>query len=478
MLTGWRYRVASPVGAVALTIGAVLLANHSVTQHVFTTYVPLVSHLEATTLAGASLVRIVSLTALAVFVGLIPLYKPRPRRVLDTVSITLKRVLSATLALATVGFFDWSHRVPRSTLLITFLMLSVALPAWFVWIRRRPVGQSGRALIVGDDPEQIESVAGATALPLLGYLCPTSVMPSPESEVQIEQEPPKVIADGGVMGIERLGGLSRLEDVLVEYDVDTVVLAFHQPDRAEFFGALDACHEHGVAAKVHREYADSVLVDPDAVGRLVDVNIDPIDPQDYIAKRIFDVAFAGLGLLFLAPLLVVIAVAIKVDSPGPVLYQQKRTAGFGETFTVSKFRSMVTDAEAESGAKISEEDAGGVDPRVTRVGLVLRKTHLDEIPQLWSILVGDMSVVGPRPERPEIDQDIQEAVAEWQKRWFIKPGLTGLAQIHNVTGHEPAQKLNYDVKYIKQQSFIFDLKIVIRQIWAVLSDISHLCVFR
>jgi len=131
---------------------------------------------------------------------------------------------------------------------------------------------------------------------------------------------------------------------------------------------------------------------------------------------------------------------------------------------------MVTDAEAKTGAKISEEDAGDVDPRVTRVGRILRKTHMDEIPQLWSILVGDMSVVGPRPERPEIDSDIQTDGTDWSKRWFIKPGLTGVAQINGATGHEPETKLRYDIKYVREQSFSNDLLIVVRQIWMVLID--------
>jgi lipopolysaccharide/colanic/teichoic acid biosynthesis glycosyltransferase len=170
----------------------------------------------------------------------------------------------------------------------------------------------------------------------------------------------------------------------------------------------------------------------------------------------------------------VIAIAIKLDSRGPIFYSQTRTAAFGETFRVYKFRSMVTDAEADTGAKLSEEDTGKGDPRVTRVGKVLRRTHLDEIPQLWSILVNDMSVVGPRPERPELDNDIETNVDKWRRRWFVKPGLTGMAQINGATGHQPAQKIQYDIQYIRQQSFSFDLKIVVRQLYTVLVDVGTL----
>jgi lipopolysaccharide/colanic/teichoic acid biosynthesis glycosyltransferase len=109
------------------------------------------------------------------------------------------------------------------------------------------------------------------------------------------------------------------------------------------------------------------------------------------------------------------------------------------------------------------------------VGEVLRQTHLDEIPQLWSVLRGDMSVVGPRPERPELDRKIQTDIDNWQKRWFVRPGLTGPAQINDVTGAAPELKLQYDLKYVRDQSFQYDLKIVSRQIWKVLGDaVEHI----
>ncbi len=203
---------------------------------------------------------------------------------------------------------------------------------------------------------------------------------------------------------------------------------------------------------------------------LVDVAIEPWDVQDYMIKRIFDLVFAVCGLTITAPITAVIAVAIKLDDGGSILYRQERTAAFGETFAVYKFRSMEEGAEADIGPTISDEDEGGVDPRVTRVGRMLRPTHLDEIPQLWSILIGDMSVVGPRPERPELETEMNDDGFDWQKRWFIKPGLTGLAQINDVTGKEPEEKLRYDLEYIRRQSFFFDLKMMLRQIYKVMID--------
>jgi len=394
-------------------------------------------------------------------------FKPRPRRILDTILLTQKRVLLAMVALAALGYYNYSFRLPRSTLMITTAVLLVVLPAWTVSIRRRPSTQS-RAVIVGDDPEAMADILDSTDVPILGYVSPPS---SYATNDRYEMGAPEMTDGGAAVNrldeLPNLGGLSRLNEVFVDHDVDTALLAFAETDREEFFGTLAECYEHGVAAQVHRDHADSVLTEGIGGGDIVEIDLEPWDWQDHVAKRTFDVAFSAAALFALSPLVLAIALAVKFDSPGPVLYAQERTAEFGGTFTVYKFRSMVPDAEDGTGAKLSEEDRGGVDPRVTRVGRFLRKTHLDEIPQFWSILVGDMSVVGPRPERPELDEDIETSVGEWRRRWFVRPGLTGLAQINDATGHEPAEKLRYDIEYIRKQSFWFDLKIVIRQLWWV-----------
>jgi len=266
------------------------------------------------------------------------------------------------------------------------------------------------------------------------------------------------------MDLAHLGGLSRVEDVLDDHDVDTVVLAFEEADRGEFFGALDACYERGVSAKVHQDYADSVLTPESNVGPLVDVEIEPWDWQDYAFKRAFDVCFAAFGLIIWAPAMLVIAVMIKLDSPGPVLYEQDRTAVLGETFSVYKFRSMIPEGETAEPIEDAENE------RVTQVGHVLRKTHLDEIPQLWSILTGQMSVVGPRAVWSDEEALLEETSEMWRKRWFVKPGLTGLAQINGAKSTDPVAKLRLDIKYIRRQSFWFDVKIVIRQLWMILLD--------
>ncbi|WP_135820849.1 sugar transferase [Halostella litorea] len=464
MTTGWRYRVLSVGGVAVLTAVAVLVANHAVPQYLFTTYVPQFNNLEPNVMEGQYFWRVLLLSVVFTVGSLVPMYKPRPRRILDVVFLTQKRVLVSGLALATVGFFEWSHRLPRATLVMFTGISIVVLPAWFVVIRRPVAGELDRTILVGDDVEQMRSVREAIDGDLLGYLCPTAALPV--------ENPRQIIADGGAIegleDLDHLGGLSRVEDVLDDHDVDTVVLAFEQADRGEFFGALDACYERGVSAKVHRDYADSVLTPEGAAGPLVDVQVEPWDWQDYILKRIFDVCFAGFGLLLWAPVMAVVAVAIKLDSPGPVLYEQERTAVLGETFSVYKFRTMIPEGESVEPIDDDEND------RITDFGRILRWTHLDEVPQLWSILIGDMSVVGPRAVWTEEESLLESQAQSWRQRWFVKPGLTGLAQVNDAKSTDPQEKLRLDLQYVKQQSFWFDMKLVIRQIWKVFLDVSGL----
>jgi len=481
MLTGWRYRVVSVIGVVALVVSSLLIANHPAIQQLFTTYVPLFNRLEPSVIDIVSLGWAIVLSVLVIGGSLLPLYRPQPSRLLDTVLYAQKRVIVGGLGLATFGYFQWSHRLPRATLTMTVGLLVLTVPLWFVWIRRRPTAEAGRTLLVGDDLEQIERIALTVDSEIVGSLCPavtpertamadgglSMVDPPQESAGDAATAAEPVDGHGGLESLSRLGGLSRLNDVLIEQDIDTVVLAFRQADRGDFFGALDTCHDYGVNAKVHREYADSVLVSEGDVGDLVDVDLEPWDPLDHLFKRVFDVVFATVGLLGFAPLIGVVGLAVKLDSPGPVFYSQDRTAGFGDTFPVYKFRSMVPEGEDTTPTEDDEND------RITRVGGLLRKTHLDELPQLWSIFVGDMSVVGPRAVWTEEEVLLEEDEPAWRKRWFVKPGLTGLAQINDAKSTDPNLKLRYDLEYIRQQSFWFDLKIVIRQIWKVLNDLRE-----
>jgi lipopolysaccharide/colanic/teichoic acid biosynthesis glycosyltransferase len=488
MPTGRRYRVASVAGVAVLAVLAVRLASSTAVQSL-AALLPVVGRLPVDPAAGHELLFETATTLAVVLVAFLPLYVPRPRRSLDTVALAVERVLLSTVALAAVGYFDYTYRLPRLTLVLASGLLFVLAPVWFLYLRRTPDDAADRVVIVGDDPNAIEATVRATDVPVLGYVSPPGPARRavggealPDGGVHDRpiphDRPVGAVEDGAAEpsaldGLDCLGGLSRLGEVFAEHDVDAAVLAFSRPDRAEFFGALEACHARGVVAKVHRDHADAVLTHGPATGALVDIDIDPWDPIDRLLKRVFDVAFAVGTLLALAPVLLAVAVAVRAEDGGPVLYSHERTAAFGGTFRVRKFRSMTVGAES-GGARLSEEDAGGVDPRVTRVGRVIRRTHLDELPQLWSVLHGEMSVVGPRPERPELDTDMERTVSNWRRRWFVKPGLTGLAQVEGATAFSPGEKLRYDVEYIRRQSLRFDLRILLRQLWQVLVDVRKL----
>ena len=472
MRTGWQYRVTSVVGVVGMTMLAVFLANQPLPQRLFTTYVPLFWRLDPVTLTNGELDSVLWVTT-AVFVGcLFPLFKPRPRRILDIVSLAQQRIVVAGALLATLGYFNWSHRLPRATLVMTCGVLFIALPTWFVLIRRRPNGLDSRAIIVGDDTKAMGAVLDAADTRVLGYVSPLS-----QSIVGDDDHSRAFITDGGAVledaadeghrlsELDRLGGLSRLDEVLVEYDIDTALLAFSQADRAEFFGTLDACYDHGVTAKVHREHADSVLTTGYGSADLVNVDLEPWDTLDHLMKRTFDVTFSVIGLFAAAPLMLIIALAIKLDDGGPVFYSQDRTATFGDRFTVYKFRTMVEDVED------AEPLADDENPYITNVGAFLRRTHMDELPQLWAILIGEMSVVGPRAVWINEEFGLESVADDWRKRWFVKPGLTGLAQINGVTSTDPEAKLRYDMEYIRRQSLWFDFKIITRQIWKIINNI-------
>jgi sugar transferase (PEP-CTERM system associated) len=177
-----------------------------------------------------------------------------------------------------------------------------------------------------------------------------------------------------------------------------------------------------------------------------------------LAKRGIDVLLASAGLLLGWPLMVMTAIAVRLDSEGRVLYAQERVGEHGTVFTLYKFRSMYTDAE--QGVPVWAQDG---DERVTRVGRIIRFTRLDELPQLWNVLRGDMSFVGPRPERPFFVEQLAESVPYYRQRHSVKPGITGWAQVKYQYGssiEDAREKLQYDLYYIKHMSIVFDLTIV------------------
>lgn len=185
-------------------------------------------------------------------------------------------------------------------------------------------------------------------------------------------------------------------------------------------------------------------------------------------KRAMDYFLAILGLAVTSPLLFFAAILIKLNSPGPVVYKQNRVGKKGKVFEIYKLRTMRLDAEKYTGAVWAREN----DPRITYIGKLLRKMHIDEIPQLINVLKGEMSIVGPRPERPEMVRDLKKVICDYEKRLLVKPGITGLAQVchkYDETIADVKKKIKYDILYIKKMCWLIEMRILAQTFVVVLT---------
>lgn len=182
-------------------------------------------------------------------------------------------------------------------------------------------------------------------------------------------------------------------------------------------------------------------------------------PRYLVIKRVFDFLLALVGFVILLIPMIVIGVIVRLDSPGKVIFSQERLGKDGKPFVIYKFRSMTEDAEAD-GPRWAEEN----DPRCTKVGGILRGSRLDELPQLWNILKGDMSFVGPRPERAHFYDEFSKTIPNFRDRLVVQPGLTGLAQVNGGYNLAPAEKLEYDLEYIQKRGVLLDCRCLIKTV--------------
>ena len=186
------------------------------------------------------------------------------------------------------------------------------------------------------------------------------------------------------------------------------------------------------------------------------VNRKIVDPAYAFLKRSFDIVASGLAIVLLSPLMIITAIAIFMNDKGPVLYKQVRLTKNGREFKILKFRSMRVDAEKDGVARLS---SGDHDDRITSVGRIIRKCRIDELPQLINIFVGEMSIVGPRPERPEIAEQYCEKIPDFALRLQVRAGLTGYAQVYGKYNTDPYEKLEFDLLYINQMNFLTDIQL-------------------
>ena len=231
---------------------------------------------------------------------------------------------------------------------------------------------------------------------------------------------------------------------------------------------LKFCYENSVRAYIAPKISDIIIRGAEDI-RLFDSPLMlcrnyGLDFEQSLLKRTFDIVFSLFAIIIFSPFMILAALAVKLHDGGPVLYKQRRLTINGKEFNVLKFRSMVVDAEKKSGPVLASDD----DPRITPIGRFLRKVRLDELPQLFNILKGEMSVVGPRPERPELTEKYKQEMPEFGFRLKVKAGLTGYAQVTGVYDTVPYDKLKMDMMYIENYSFRMDLQIILMTIKTML----------
>lgn len=266
-----------------------------------------------------------------------------------------------------------------------------------------------------------------------------------------------------------LGTINDLETIAASQDIHQAILVQSDLAQAELYKLMAHCDNAGIELFLHPRLGLTVLTN----GRVASIAGIPLVPMGaghastayHAGKRILDLIVSLLLLVLLSPVALLGAMAVKLSSPGPALYSQERVGMGGRPFRIYKFRTMRQDAEAKSGAVLSQHN----DPRITAAGQILRKLRIDEVPQLYNVLRGDMSLVGPRPERQEF---ISQFLAEnplYERRLLVKPGLTGLAQIHGRYDTDYTHKLRYDLIYINSISLATDLRILFATIQTVLT---------
>ncbi|MBI5093407.1 MAG: sugar transferase [Candidatus Hydrogenedentes bacterium] len=277
-----------------------------------------------------------------------------------------------------------------------------------------------------------------------------------------------VSTDGG-KGADVLGGVDQLDGILERARPGQAILTSLSGPQDQLQRVFAQCDTAGVELYLHPDITASVLASSN-VTSIAGLPLAPLSPGAAIGpyqtgKRALDVAASLCGLALALPLCIAAAIGVKLTSPGPVFFSQDRVGLRGRVFRVLKFRTMTENAEAGTGPVLSSDS----DPRVTRVGRVLRRFRVDEIPQLWNVLKGEMSLVGPRPERPEFQAQFVIENPLYERRLLVKPGLTGLAQIHGRYDTDYAQKLRYDLIYVNSVSLATDLRILAATIRIVLT---------
>ncbi|MBO7718977.1 MAG: undecaprenyl-phosphate glucose phosphotransferase [Methanosphaera sp.] len=346
-----------------------------------------------------------------------------------------------------------------SILLITFVLASLERALLRLTLRKlRKEGFNIKYVLVigaGEVGEKLATTINANAY--LGY----KIMGFLDDNVT-----------GNVEGINIIGKTNDLEKILASNLVDRVIVSI-SPRHYDVLGEIiDSCEKMGVRADIVPDYYRYVtsnfnveLIDDIP---LISVRNLPLDITfNRYVKRTFDVLFVVVTSIIISPLLIIVALGVKLTSPGPIIYKQDRVGENGKVFLIYKFRSMTIENEYIDDLKWTQKD----DPRVTNFGKFIRKTSIDELPQFYNILKGDMSLIGPRPERPYFVRKFRESVPKYMIKHHVRTGMAGWAQINGFRGNTSIlQRIEYDIFYVENWSIWLDVKIFLKTIPMLLFD--------
>lgn len=277
---------------------------------------------------------------------------------------------------------------------------------------------------------------------------------------------------GTVNDVKVIGKINTLESILDTHMIDRVIVSIAPRHYKTLESIMACCEKMGVRADIVPDYYRFITSHPtiellDNIP-LISVRYLPLDISiNKYLKRTFDVLFVVVASIILSPLLVIVAIAIKLTSPGPIIYKQERVGENAKPFMIYKFRSMKSENEYIDDKKWTQKD----DPRVTTIGKIIRKTSIDELPQFYNIFKGDMSLIGPRPERPYFVNKFRESVPKYMIKHHVKPGMTGWAQVNGYRGNTSiVKRIKYDIYYVENWSIMLDIRIFFKTLPALLND--------
>ncbi len=280
-------------------------------------------------------------------------------------------------------------------------------------------------------------------------------------------------ARSSILGVPVLGSTADIPQIIERYGVDEVIIGLPESSHQEIVGIISLCEREKVGIRVFPDVfqimASEVTIGD--LGGLPLLTIRDVALQGWrlTLKRGMDILLSGIGLILLSPFMLLMAILIKLDSPGPVFYAQERMGLDAKPFKMLKFRSMHQDAEKEGPGWTTEDD-----PRRTKLGRFMRRFNIDELPQLINVLLGDMSLVGPRPERPVYVEQFRQRIPRYMDRHREKAGMTGWAQVNGLRGDTSIdERTKYDLWYIENWSLALDIKILIRTVLQTLFGHNH-----